>query len=59
MYSTDMNEWMRGDKIQYFGGEGVVLSVESTEKESPILTVISDGGELRQLDSDLGSVLPQ
>ena len=54
-----MNEWARGDKIQYFGGEGVVLSVGSTENEPPILTAISDDGLLRQLPSDLACVQPQ
>jgi len=54
-----MNEWAHGDKIQYFGGEGVVLSVESTEDEPPLLTVISDDGLLRQLHSDLSCVQPQ
>jgi len=54
-----MDEWARGDKIQYFGGEGVVLSVGSTENEPPTLTAISDDGLLRQLPSDLACVQPQ
>jgi|GEM_PF-6239799 len=54
-----MNDWTRGDKIQYFGGEGVVTSIESTENEPPALTVISDDGLLRQLPSDLACVQPQ
>lgn len=54
-----MNEWTRGDKIRYFGGKGVVLSVEQNEKESAILTVISDGGEQYRLDSGLACVQAQ
>lgn len=54
-----MNEWTRGDKVRYFGGKGVVLSVEPNEKESAILTVISDDGEQYWLDSDLACVQPQ
>lgn len=54
-----MNEWMRGDEIRYFGGKGVVLSVEQNEKESAILTVISDDREQYWLDSDLPCVQPQ
>jgi len=54
-----MNEWARGSRVHYFGGEGVVLSVESTENEPSILTVISDDGLLWQLPSDLSCVQPQ
>jgi len=54
-----MNEWAHGDTIQYFGGEGVVLSVESTEDEPPMLTVISDDGLLHRLNSDLSCVQSQ
>jgi len=54
-----MNQCARGNKIQYFGGEGVIISFESTEDESPILTIVSDDGLLRQLPSDLACVQPQ
>jgi len=54
-----MNEGARGSRIHYFGGEGVVLSVESTESEPAILTVVSDDGLLRQLPSNLSCVQPQ
>jgi hypothetical protein len=58
-HTSEMNEWAHGDTIQYFGGEGVVLSVESTEDEPPILTVISDDRLLHRLHSDLSCVQSQ
>jgi len=58
-HPLNMNEWAPGNTIQYFGGEGVVLSVESAEDEPLMLTVISDDGLLHRLHSDLGCVQPQ
>jgi len=58
-HPLNMNKWARGDTLQYFGGEGVVLSVESTEDEPPMLTVISDDGLLQRLHSDLSCVQSQ
>lgn len=50
-----MIEWTSGEKVQFPGGKGVILTVESTG-ETSVLTVAADDGFLRWLKGGLACV---